>query len=145
MFVARTSALKCGDPLLAGARREQLEQQRPEAPPLPGVDDGDGRLGHAGPPREAHEAGDADALARLRVQGDQGLVVAVVDLGQVVEHLVAQLRHGDEEALVARLGTEPLEPGAEQVAVLRLDRPDDDRGPVAQRVAGPRRGLGGHA
>ena len=31
--------------------------------------------------------------------------------------LVAQLRHGDEEAAVARLGTEPLEPGAEQVAV----------------------------
>ncbi len=62
----------------------RLRQRGAQAPPLPLVDDGHRRLG-GGAVVEANEARDADGLAAAGVEGDQSLVVAVVDLGQVAQ------------------------------------------------------------
>ena len=61
------------------------QQLAAEAAALPLVDHRDGRLGGLGLVGQAHVAGDADALAGLRVERAERLVVDVVDLGEVGE------------------------------------------------------------
>ena len=81
--------------------------------------------------------GDADPVARLQVDGRERLVIVVVDVGEVGDVGLAELRHRREEALVPRLGAEPREAGDQALAVVRLHRPHDDPGAVAQGDGGP--------
>ena len=64
--------------------------------------------------------------------GDQRLVVVVVDLGEVRELRVAEPRLRREEAPVARLGAQALERLRQDGPVLGRDRAHEGGGPVAQ-------------
>ena len=119
--------------LLDRPGRERVEQPAGDAAPLPVVGDHDRRLRLAG--RRAHVAGDPHARPRVGVDRDERLVVVVVDLREVVEIARAERRHRAEEPPVAGLGAQPLEAGRELLAILRLDRADQDLRAVAERRA----------
>ena len=59
-------------------------------------------------------------------------MVVVVDAGEVVQVVLAQVSDRREEPPVARLGAQALEPRSERRAVTRLDGPDHHAGSVAQ-------------
>ena len=110
-FSASRRAVKWADALGSRpARRGGSSSSVPIAALLPVVDHRDGRLGRVRTvPLAADEAGHADALARRRIDRSERLVVVVVDVGEVGDDLVRELRHRREEALIARLRPEPLE------------------------------------
>ena len=122
--------LEAAHALLGRTLRQRVEQQPADPAPLPVVGDHDGRLGDVG--ARPHVPGDADAVPRHGVDGDERLVVAVVDAREVVEVAVAEPRHRPEEPAVARLGAQPLEALGQGRPVLGLDRPDVDLRAVAQ-------------
>jgi hypothetical protein len=61
-------------------------------------------------------------------------VVAVVDLGQVGELRVGEVVDRPEETAVARFRAKPSEALRERLAVVGLDRPDEDVLAVAQAL-----------
>ena len=82
-LAANRLAWKRSIAVLARPLGEPAQQLAAEPALLPLVDDGDRRLGDLGLGGQAHVAGDADALAGLRVARADRLVVDVVDLGEV--------------------------------------------------------------
>ena len=87
--------------LVASASGQSREQRATYATPLPVVDDGHGHLSgvrlvvRADVPREAHQ------LPARRVDGDDRLVVVVVDVVEVVQIRRRQLVQDREEPPVA--------------------------------------------
>ena len=107
------------DAVLAGPLDEPLEQRGGGAAALPVVDDGDRDLGLGGLVG-ADVAGDPDR-APLAVEGDQRLVVVVVDLGQVGEVAVGEpVRAGRRSAGSATPGSCRSKPAA--IASLSSER-----------------------
>ena len=106
---------------VAGALGQQREQDGSQSAALPVVHDGDRCLGDLRIVLAAHEPSHADGCA-IVVEGDERLVVVVVDLGQVAQRTTAELGHRTQEAPVPRLGREALEAVQEQLLVVRLDR-----------------------
>ena len=133
--------MKRATPSARARAASRSRSARAHAAALPVVDHGDGGLGRVRPVGAADEARDADALARLRVDGGERLVVVVVDVGEVGEVGLAELGHRREEALVARLGAEALEARAQPLPVVGAHRAHDDPGAVAKRDGGPGRRL----
>jgi hypothetical protein len=70
--------------LLTGPLRQQARQRGTQAPALPRVDDRHRGLSRD-PVLEANETRDADGFATAGIEGDQSLVIVVVDLGQVAQ------------------------------------------------------------
>ena len=64
-------------------------------------------------------------------------MIVVVDVGEVGDVGLAELRHRREETLVSRLGAEPREAGDQTLTVVRPHRAHDDPGAVAQGDGGP--------
>jgi hypothetical protein len=135
-FSASSSAVKRETPSSPHARRAG-PAARSDAPALPLIDHGHGRLGGVRAVRPADEPGDADAVTGLRLDGGERLVVVMVDLGEVGDVGLAELRHRREEALVARFGAEPREAGEQALAVVRPHRAHHDPGAVAQGDGAP--------
>ena len=98
MFSASTQRGEALDVLLAGPLDEALEQLPAQAAVLPIVGDDDRALGDA--VADAHEAGYADGVVALWVDRQQGLVIVVVDVGQVRQLLIAELDQRGLEAQV---------------------------------------------
>ena len=120
------------DPPLAARLGEVLEQELADAAALVGVLDEEGDLGVAGPDHVVAPDGD-------HVPGheqDHRDPVAVVDLGEPVEVALGELGHRREEPVVLRLVRDAAVELDQQLAVLRLDRPDVGRAPVAQQDVG---------
>lgn len=61
------------------------------------------------PSSAADVARQSNPFSRLLIDGDDRLVVAVIDVGQVAEHRLREVRRRREEPPVARLGAEALE------------------------------------
>src|SRR5262249_31057448 len=85
----------------------------------------------------ADVAGGAVALAAVRIDRDQCLVVVVVDRGQVVELAAREPRLRGEEAQEDRLGAGAEEALVEPIPVVGPDRPDQRAGPVAEPADRP--------
>jgi hypothetical protein len=105
--------------------RERLEQGAPNAAPLPAVDHLDRDFGGI-EFRKAGVAGDPDRGSGRRREGDQRLVVPVVDAQQEAQLARGQLVLGAEVALVARLGTEVAEHERDGAAIAVSELPDRD-------------------
>ena len=127
---------ECGeavDVLLAGPLDEEVEQLRGQTTALPLVGDDDRALGDA--VADAHKARHPDGVIALGVEREQGLVVVMIDDGQVRQLLLAQLLKRGLEPQIAGLVGQALEPRAEQLSIRRFDRADHHRGAVAQTCA----------
>ena len=99
----------------------RLQSDYAQAPALPLVDHGDRGLG-GGAVVEPDEARDPHPVTGGRVEGDQRLVIVMVDVGEVVELGRRELVDRGHEALIARLLAEPLERVRDRVAVAGTDR-----------------------
>ena len=119
------------DTLVAGPLGEQVGEGDAEAATLPLVDHRHRGLG-AGAVVEANEAGDPDAVPGLRVEGDQRLVIVVVDVGEVFELRRRELVDRGHEPLVARLLAESPERLDDRVAILGADRANHHLRPVPE-------------
>jgi hypothetical protein len=128
---ARTGASKRVTPSSCARSTRRSSRRLPEPAALPVVDDDQRGLGDAGP--GADVAGHADPVAGVGVDGDERLVVVVVDVREVLDVARAQVRHRAEEPPVARLGAQTFEARDEQRAVVGLERPDVDARAVAER------------
>ena len=80
----------------------------------------------------AHVASHADTFAGLRVQGDDSFMVVVVDVDQVADHGLAQLRHWRQKPPVAGLVAEALEAAQQQLLVRAVALADANARAVAQ-------------
>ena len=99
---------------MPGAGGQRRQQARSPPPPLPVVDHGHGDLGGLGDLGVvvgADIACGADRLAGGSVDGDDRIVVAVVDVDEVVEVCRGQLVEPCQEPAVARLPAEAPEAG----------------------------------
>ena len=109
---------------------------RPRPWPLPGVDDGDrhlGLVGAAAPPIPLRHADDLVA-----VEDDEGLVVAVVDQGEVLRDQRGRVGHEREEPLVEALAGQALVGPGDGGQIVRADRPQRqvrERLPAVHRPA----------
>ena len=141
---------EAGDAVGAGDRRQVLEQERGDALALVGVVDLERGVGvvAAGP---ALVAGPGDELALAL--DDEGDAVDEVDLGEVPEIGVAQVRLRREEAAVDALAGLAVVEGGERRGVVGPDRPHegalavaehDGARPALDGIGGRGRG-GGHA
>jgi hypothetical protein len=130
---ANISAVNLPTPSSSARAAEHLEQQGAEAPPLPFVEHGDGDLGRVRPPGVAHVEGVAQALLPPLVEGDHRFVVVMIELGHVAHRPVAERVRRGQEAPVARLRAQVLEPPHEQLAVRAVALADPHTGAVAQR------------
>jgi hypothetical protein len=81
---------------------------------------------------EADEARDSDAATADRIERRERLVVVMVDLGEVAQLRVAQLRKRREEAAIARLRAQAREARDQERLVGRLNGAHQDPGAVAQ-------------
>ena len=116
----------------------QAPQEQPaHAASMPVVDDRDRELRGTRP--DADIAGDTDGGPRRDVDGEQRLVVSMVDGGQVVELRLREPGAVREEPPIARLVAETLERCHQQHAVARPDRAHKDAASVRQAV-GPSTG-----
>ena len=136
-------------PLSAGAVGQQSKQRRAEAAPLVVVRDRDRDLGRLGIARPAHEPSHPDERS-VCTDGDERLVVVVVDVGQVAQHRSGEPLHRREEASVARLLRQSLEARTQGLGILRTDRPHGGARSVTQRYeeltrARTRRGRRAHS
>jgi hypothetical protein len=59
-------------------------------------------------------------------------MVALVDVREVAELVIAQVRDGCQEAMRARLERQRLEAGLQGIAVGRRNRPEEDLGAVVE-------------
>jgi hypothetical protein len=91
-------AIDCSFGLLAVRSR----QDRAQATPLPRVKDSDGRLGLVRLPGDANIPGHPHQLPGAGHHRDQGLMVAVVDVGEVGQALLGQVGFAGEEPPVKR-------------------------------------------
>ena len=73
------------------------------------------------------------------VDGDQRLVVVVVDVGEVGQLVAGQPDHRPEEAQLARLRAHPRESAVECLAVPRSNGPYLDPASIAELDLGPHR------
>ena len=110
-------------PSLRRALRQRLQQQRPEAPFPPVVGDGDGGLREPRPVAQPDEARDSHTAAGDGVERRQRLVIVMVDLGEVAQLRLAELRQRGEEAAIARLRAQTREALGQERLVRRLDGP----------------------
>jgi hypothetical protein len=99
------------DPLLPGAGRQPAEEFSPEPATLPVVRHPDSELGFVRVVARAHIPSHAEAVAGCRLDGNEGLVVVVVDVREVDEPPRRKLRGRAEEVAVARALGQALEPG----------------------------------
>ena len=91
-------AIDCSFGLLAVRSR----QDRAQAAPLPRVKDSDGHLGLVRLPGDADIPGHPHQLPGAGHHCDQGLMVAVVDVGEVGQALLGQVGFAGEEPPVTR-------------------------------------------
>ena len=125
-----------GDPVALSLLSQLQKQQRAQPALLVGVEHGHGGLGVRGLGWVADVAGHAYTRDARGVEGErgQGEVVAVVDVGQVLEVVVGQGARGEEEAQPARLARQLLVALGQLVAIGVEQRPDEQSGPVGQLV-----------
>src|SRR5438128_5759853 len=120
------------DALLPCPRGEATQQQRPQSAPLPVIGHRHGGLRLVGVLAGTHVTGHPEAVAARGLDGDERLVVVMIDLGQV-----RQLRGGEpcgraEETAVARQLRQALKAGCQARLVLAAHRADLQRAAVAQ-------------
>ena len=108
-------------PLVAGTSGELREQCRAEPVSLPVVGHGRRDLGHPGLAWQLDVAGGPDPAPCGGIDGDDGLVVMVVDVDEEVELSLCQSRLGAREAEVARLVGQSSDGGGESFAIASLE------------------------
>ena len=109
-----------------GTVHQPLEQRSTSAAPLPRIGDDDRKLSQARVTRVPYVPRYPDAVAALRIEGDERFVVRVVDVGEVLELVRREVVEIAEEPPVAAYGRELLEARLQLRRVARLDRPDAD-------------------
>jgi hypothetical protein len=123
LVVAQHCDVEAADAGGAGPLAERRQQRGPDAAPLPRVDHFDRHLGRF-EVLQPHVAGDPDRRAGRRREGDQRLVVPMVDVEQKAELARAELGLGVEISLVAGLWAEPAEGEGDRPAVAGLKLAD---------------------
>ena len=121
---------KCGepaDPRGAGALGQPGEQFGRQSQALPVVDDGDGDLGGPRVGGVADVPGDADAAPARVIQRAEGLVVEVIDVGEVAKLRRGQLVLPLQEPHPAGSGAQPGEDVRHQRGVTGPDLPYQHR------------------
>ena len=114
-----------------------------EAPALHGGVDEHGELALAGG-GVAYEAGDAMGVGGGFVDGDEGHLAVVVDLGHAGDLLGREFAEHVEEAVADVLGGQAAEQGGVGLGVLGADGADEQGGAAAQGDApGEFGGVGG--
>ena len=131
--------------LLAGPISQTSQQLRRESSALPGVSD---RHRHFGSDRVfgvPDEPSDTQANTIAGIHRSKGLVVVVVDLGEVAHLCRGQARLAGQESQLARLCTQPGKSVGQQPGVLRLNGSDQGDGTIPQLhlVTDHGRSLGG--
>ncbi len=116
----------------SGTVRQLLEQQRAKPTALPVVSHGDRDFCALGVVPPADVARHAHPSTGDGVDRDDGLVVVVVDIGQILDCPRVQFVDGREEPAVARVGAEPLERRRQCRFVVRSDLANRDRGAIAK-------------
>lgn len=110
-----------------------LHQRASEALVLPFISDGHGAFAGLAVRRRAVATGADDALgASFRNHRDEGDFVFGIDIGELIEQLLAGATHLPEKTESARLRRQPLQETAFGRAVLRRNGPDHDVAAVAQ-------------
>ena len=109
------------------------KQQRPDSPALPVVDHRHCEVRHVRALAETHVARDADPLSGFVVNGDDRLVVVVIDVRQVMHNCLCQLGHRREETPVARLVAQAVEAVQQQSPVRTGALTHPDAGTIAER------------
>jgi hypothetical protein len=139
-----------GDALLAGTQDEGTEESGPQANPHPSIAHSNGEFCRLGLALVPNVARGAEALSGFGIDGDQRLVVNVIDHGQEFELTAREPGLGSEEAVETRLLAGALESLLQPLAVSGLDRPNQGLCPVSKlddltRIAhlGQRTGDGG--
>jgi hypothetical protein len=121
-----TTALKAVIPSSRAVGQSEGESGA-DAMSLPVVDNRDGQLGNTVIDRRPDVACDSDPVAARGVDGDEGFVVMVVDVGEVAQLGVGQARMRRQKPPVARALAETVEPCLQSRPVLGTHRPDFDR------------------
>lgn len=116
-----------------GALAEQGQELRGDSTAVPVVDDRDGEVGRRPIAGVPDVAGDADRAPIGQGERDEGFVVDVVDLGEVVQFCRGEFPLRGEEAEEPAAVAQPIEPVGKQRPVRRADRPDQHLGAVAER------------
>ena len=133
VFSVSIMAVKRAIPQRARAVGQRGAERRAEALALVAVADDDGDLGGVRMLAVAHPAPDARHRGRVVGEdGDERVVVDVVDLGQVAQLGQREAVLGREEAQARAPRRERRHPAHEQSLVIGRDGPDDDSRTVAQ-------------
>ena len=121
-------------PLSSARARSRASKSGPGSAALPSVHHGHCESrSSAQVPGVAHVASDPDALVRLRVEGDQRFVRAVIHVGEVLDLPPREVLERCQEAAEARERAEPGENAHQFTAVRGLDRPDHDHSLLRER------------
>lgn len=104
---------------------EDVEHRGAEPSSLHRVHHGERDLGRVGARRQANESRNADEVLVAIERHDRD-VIPPVDLREVRQHRWREIREVREKPLVARLGREPVERGAQRGGILGPDAAEND-------------------
>jgi len=117
---------------IAGALHNSGEESAPQPESLPVVRDSDGELNHTWLTDYLDVPRDGDPSAREWIDCEQCLMVAVIDVHQVVELTLGHTGFGTREPKVTRLIGKSSDRCREQTAIAPLERADVDGAAIAE-------------